>query len=108
MSDQETPKPSVDARERRLSMQRVDTVAARVQHLVDSRPPDEYPLAWCIEASYLGDLTAIAALATIAGRSAQEAEALSSHMEAAASPAEEVERIRRWSWRRRGVTGRGR
>jgi hypothetical protein len=67
------PEQSVDARERRLSVQRVEAVVARVQALVDSRPPGEYPVAWCIEASYLGDLTAIAALAAIAGRSAQKA-----------------------------------
>lgn len=73
MSDGDPPEPSVDARERRLSAQSVEAVVARVQHLVDSRPPGEYPVGWCIEAGYLGDLAAIAALATIAGRSAQKA-----------------------------------
>jgi hypothetical protein len=86
---------SVEARERRLSEQSVETVAARVQHLVDSRPP-----ARCIEASYLGDLTAIAALATIAGRSAQKAETLSSPTEAAAALGDEVEHRRRSMWNR--------
>jgi hypothetical protein len=67
------PEPGVDARAHRLSAQSGEAVVVRVQHLVDSRPPGEYPVDWCIEASYLGDLTAIAALATIAGHSAQKA-----------------------------------
>jgi hypothetical protein len=72
VADGDPPEPSVDPRERRLSVQSVEAVVARVQDLVDSRPPGEYPVAWCIEASCLGDLNAIAALAAIAGRSTQK------------------------------------
>jgi hypothetical protein len=47
----------------------VGTLVARGQHLVDSRPRDAYPLAWYIEASHIGDLTAIAMVAaSAAGR----------------------------------------
>jgi hypothetical protein len=35
---------------------------ARAQHLVDSRPEGEYPLALCIEAMHVGDLPAVVAL----------------------------------------------
>jgi hypothetical protein len=73
VSDGDPPEPSVDAPERKLPAQSLEAVVAQAQHLVDSRPPGEYPVAWCVEASYLGDLTAIAALAIIAGRSAQKA-----------------------------------
>jgi hypothetical protein len=45
----------------------VDALVARAQHLIDSRPRDAYPLAWCIEASYIGDLPAIAMVAASAG-----------------------------------------
>lgn len=48
------------------SVQDVGTIVARAQHLIDSRPRDAYPLAWCIEASYIGDLTAIAMVAASA------------------------------------------
>jgi hypothetical protein len=41
---------------------RAADATARAQHLVDSRPKGAYPLAWCIEAMHVGDLTAIAAL----------------------------------------------
>ena len=69
VSDQESPGPSVEAPERRLSVQSVETVAARVQHLsLTLGRRANIRLAWCIEAAYLGDLTAIAALATVAGR----------------------------------------
>lgn len=35
---------------------------ARAQRLVDSpRPSDGYPLAWCVEGFYLGDISALAA-----------------------------------------------
>src|ERR1035437_1820487 len=63
---------SVDPRERSLSVQSVEAVVARVQDLVDSRPPGEYPLDWCVEASYLGDLNAIGAVAAVVGRSTQK------------------------------------
>ncbi len=53
---------------RQPSVQDVDTLLARAQHLVDTRPRDGYPLAWCIEASYIGDLTAMAMVAaTVSG-----------------------------------------
>jgi hypothetical protein len=64
MSNEESPGPR-----RQPSVQDVGTLVARGQHLVDSRPRDGYPLAWCIEASYVGDLTAIAMVAaSAAGR----------------------------------------
>ena len=72
MSDGDPPEPSVDAKERRVTVESVEAVVARAQRLIDSRPQGEYPVAWCIEASYVGDLTAIAALAAIAGRSAHK------------------------------------
>ncbi len=48
------------------SVQRGETLVARAQHLIDSRPRDAYPLAWCIEALYIGDLTATAMVAASA------------------------------------------
>ena len=72
MSDGDPPEPSVDPRERGLSVQSVDAVVARVQDLVDSRPPGEYPLDWCVEASSLGDLDVIATVAAVVGRSTQK------------------------------------
>jgi hypothetical protein len=40
---------------------------ARVQRLADTpRPPDGYPLAWCVEAFYLGDVPALAAATLLA------------------------------------------
>ena len=74
MADGDPPEPSVDRRERSLSSQTVEAMVARVQDLVDSRPPGEYPIAWCIEASYLGDINAIATLAAIAERSTQKSQ----------------------------------
>jgi hypothetical protein len=48
----------------------VQDVVARAQRLVDSpRPVDGYPLAWHIEASHVGDLTAIAVAAVRASGS---------------------------------------
>jgi len=49
-----------------LSIKTVDALIERVQRLIDSRPASGDPLAWYAEASYLGDLPAIAALAMIA------------------------------------------
>jgi hypothetical protein len=58
MSNEESPlhrrQPSVDD---------VGTLIARAQRLVDSRPRDGYSLTWCVEAAYLGDLTAMAMVA---------------------------------------------
>jgi hypothetical protein len=37
---------------------------ARAQRLADTpRPPEGYPLDWCVEAKHVGDLTAIAVTA---------------------------------------------
>lgn len=63
MSDEESA-----GHRREPSVHDVDTLVARAQHLIDSRPPDAYPLAWCIEALYVGDLTAIAMVAASASR----------------------------------------
>ncbi len=73
MSDRDPPESSADAQEHTLSVQSMETLLARAQHLIDSRPQNEYPVAWFVEASLIGDLPAIAALATIASRSAQKA-----------------------------------
>jgi hypothetical protein len=61
MSDEESP-----GQRRQPSVHDVGTFVTRAQHLIDSRPPDAYPLAWCIEASHIGDLTAIAMIAASA------------------------------------------
>lgn len=61
MSNEESP-----GHRRQPSVQDVGTIVARAQHLIDSRPRDAYPLTWCIEASYIGDLTAIAMVAASA------------------------------------------
>jgi hypothetical protein len=53
-----------------LSVADVGAVVTRAQHLVDARPRDGYPLAWCIEAAYVGDLTALAMVAGQATRPA--------------------------------------
>src|ERR1019366_2950333 len=55
-----------------LSVKTVDALIERVQRLIDSRSTSEDPLAWHIETSYLGDLAAIGALATIAARHADK------------------------------------
>ena len=61
MSNEESP-----GHRRQPSVGDVGTLVARAQHLIDSRPRDAYPLAWCIEAAYIGDLTAIAMVAASA------------------------------------------
>jgi uncharacterized protein YndB with AHSA1/START domain len=55
-----------------LSVKTVDALIERVQRLIDSRSTSEDRLAWYIEASNLGDLPAIAALAMIAARYADK------------------------------------
>ena len=50
----------------RASVQDVSALVARGQHLVDSRPAHAYPLAWCVEANFIGDLSAMAMLAASA------------------------------------------
>jgi hypothetical protein len=61
MSNEEPP-----ARSGQPSVHDVGALIARAQDLVDSRPRGAYPLAWAIEASYIGDLAAIAAVAASA------------------------------------------
>ena len=51
-----------------LSVKTVEALVERVQRLIDSRSTSEDHLAWFIEASSLGDLPAIGALATVAAR----------------------------------------
>jgi hypothetical protein len=71
VSDWDPPDPSLGVKGK-LSMQSVEELHARGRHLIDSRPPDEYPVAWCSEASHVGDLSALAMLAALAARSAQK------------------------------------
>jgi hypothetical protein len=66
MSNEESP-----SHRRQPSVHDVGALVARAQRLIDSRPRDAYPLAWCIEASYIGDLTAIAMVAASACRPEQ-------------------------------------
>ncbi len=73
MSDGDPPGPSVETKQPRVTFESVEAVVARAQRLIDSRPRGQYPVAWCIEASSVGDLTAIAALAVNAGRAAEKA-----------------------------------
>jgi hypothetical protein len=60
--------PGVGVRE--VSVDTVDALIASVQKLVDSRPRSEDRLARYVAGAYLGDVPAIAALATIAARPA--------------------------------------
>jgi hypothetical protein len=48
--------------ERRSTSGRAAQAVARAQHLVDSRPPGPYELAWCQEAMHIGDMS-VAAIA---------------------------------------------
>jgi hypothetical protein len=48
---------------RQPSVHDAGALVASGQHLVDSRPRGAYPLDWCIKASYIGDLTALAMVA---------------------------------------------
>jgi len=73
VSDGDPHEASVGIQHRRPTVQSVEAVVDRAQRLVDSRPKGEYPVAWCIEVSSVGDLTAIAALAAMAGRAAEKA-----------------------------------
>jgi hypothetical protein len=58
----EESRPHLGARGEVNARDRAADATARAQHLVDSRPKGAYPLAWCVEAMHVGDLTAIAAL----------------------------------------------
>jgi hypothetical protein len=63
MSDSEDARRT-SARTRNARAQQLTAhVASRAQHLVDARPPGPYQLGWCQEALYVGDLTALAAVA---------------------------------------------
>jgi hypothetical protein len=53
-----------------VSVESVDALIASVQMLVDPKPRSEDRLARYVAAAYLGDMPAIAALATIAARPA--------------------------------------
>ena len=64
--------PGVDTGARKVSIQSVDALIARVQRLIDTRSESEDPIARSIEASSLGDMWAIAALAVIAARAADK------------------------------------
>jgi hypothetical protein len=44
----------------------VHSVLGRAQQLVDSAPTGGHSIAWCVEASLVGDLAAVAAVATLA------------------------------------------
>jgi uncharacterized protein YndB with AHSA1/START domain len=57
---------------RKISVQMVEDLLARVEHLIEARPRGEFPVEWAIEAAYVGDIPAIAALAAIAVRTAEE------------------------------------
>lgn len=59
------------AGQRSISVKAVDALIARVQRLIDSRLKSEDPLAWSVEAYYLGDIAAVAALAALAAEAAE-------------------------------------
>jgi hypothetical protein len=56
-------------RDSAIAIERVHSVLARAQRLVDSAPADGHPTAWCVEAALIGDLAAAAASATFAAHS---------------------------------------
>lgn len=58
-----------EPREPRLTIQDVQSLLGCAQRLVDSRPASDYPVAWCVEAAFMGDLGAVGAAAAIAARS---------------------------------------
>jgi len=67
--DQDPPKPRAQS----VTIENVKSLLDGAQRLVDSRPSSGYPVDWCVEAAYIGDLGAIAAAAVIAARSASPA-----------------------------------
>lgn len=71
MSEEERRMRAAD-RGASVSVEAVEALIGRVQQLVDS--PAEHPdaLAWHVEAAYLGDLPALASLAALAARRAEE------------------------------------
>lgn len=56
----------------RVSVQLVEDLLARTRRLVASRPQGEFPLDWCVEAENVGDITAVAALAALSARFADQ------------------------------------
>jgi uncharacterized protein YndB with AHSA1/START domain len=54
-----------------ISINRVDALLDRVQQLIDSRPTGDDAVPWMIEASNIGDVAAVAALAILASRDAE-------------------------------------
>ena len=74
VGEQDLPLPDPDPPEPgepRVTVQAVQSVLGRAQHLADTRPSGRYPVAWCVEAEHIGDLQAIGTLAVLAARSAQ-------------------------------------
>jgi hypothetical protein len=53
VSHQDSSEPSVEARGPKLSVLSVENVISRAQRLIDSRPPGEYLVPWCVEASHM-------------------------------------------------------
>ncbi len=91
----------------KLSLQAVDALIARVQRLIDSPAEAATPLYGRVEASFLGDLPAIAALASVAARAAERQILIVREL---AAPAARVyhawtspELIKRWWGGRRGA-----
>ena len=53
-------------REPTVTIDGVHSVLERAQQLVDSAPVSGHSIAWCVEASLVGDLAAAAAVAALA------------------------------------------
>jgi len=68
--DQRPPKPP----EPSVTIEDVQSLLDCAQRVVGRRPSRGYPVEWCVEAAYIGDLGAIAAAAVLAARSAPSAE----------------------------------
>ena len=68
--DLRPPKP----REPNVTIEDVQSLLGCAQRVVDCRPSRGHPVEWCVEAAYIGDLSAIAAAAVIAARSAPSSE----------------------------------
>jgi hypothetical protein len=58
-----------EPREPTVTMKDVQSLLGCAQRLVDSRPSRGYPVAWCVEAAFMGDLGAVGTAAAIAARS---------------------------------------
>jgi hypothetical protein len=57
---------TLQMREPTVTIDGVHAVLERGQHLVDSAPARGHSIAWCVEASLVGDLAAAAAVAALA------------------------------------------